>query len=372
MSPAWLQASWELVRASGFTAYLLLTVSVVLGLLLSLRWQSRRWPRLVTNEMHNFLTLWALAFGMVHGLIAWLDPFTRFGLAEVLVPLQSHYRPLWIAFGIVSLYLGLALVLTTWLRPWIGYRLWRALHLLAFLVFAFTTLHGIGTGSDTRTVWGALIYAISVLVVLALTAWRLVRPAGRRARGRPGLAALTAGAAAALALWAGTGPMRAGWNAVANHSAGSGARIALRAPVPAQTLPARFTAPFSGAIRTGGSGDGGELDDGQVDASLTATFSGNTAGGLAVLVAGQRSASGIAIARSQVTLYAADGQAVERGTVRGATGQTLIALVAPVHGRGPILRLAITWRSAGRTLTGRVVTRPFGAVKSAGGGPPDT
>jgi hypothetical protein len=360
VNSVWLAVSWEAVRASGFTAYLLVTASAVLGLLLSLRWQSRRWPRLVTNEMHNFVTLLALAFGMVHGLLAWLDPFTRFGLAEVLVPLVSHYRPLWMAFGIVTLYMLIALLLSTWLRPWIGYRLWRVLHVGAFLVFVFATIHGVGTGSDTRTVWGAGIYAIAVLAVLSLTVWRLLKPAGRRAHSRPGLAALAAAAAVVLALWAMGGPLKSGWNAIANNGHGSGARVAVAAAAP-KPLPTTFSATFSGTMTSQGDGFRGS----DVDISMTGSLTGGATGSMAVLVSGQETFDGVSIAKSQITLYDGDGVAVYRGTIGGATGQTLKATVSPVGTSGTALVLSITWQAQGSSVTGQVSAHPASATAGA-------
>jgi hypothetical protein len=103
------------------TAYILLTLAVALGLALSLHWQSAHRPRLITNDLHRFLTLLSLAFVAIHGLAAWDDPFMRFGWAEVLVPFMSHYRSLWMALGIVAGYLALAVWLSTELRPRIGY-----------------------------------------------------------------------------------------------------------------------------------------------------------------------------------------------------------------------------------------------------------
>ena len=56
----WQAVTWDVARAGGLMAYLLLTLSVALGLALSLRWQRPRWPRLITNELHGFVTLLSL------------------------------------------------------------------------------------------------------------------------------------------------------------------------------------------------------------------------------------------------------------------------------------------------------------------------
>lgn len=102
------------MRASGFVTRGLIPFSVVLGLglglVFSLRSRSERWPRRITNAMHTFVPIVALAFGLVHGRFAWLDPWSRLGLAEVLVPFVSHGRPLWLVSGIVSRHLMLPIL----------------------------------------------------------------------------------------------------------------------------------------------------------------------------------------------------------------------------------------------------------------------
>ncbi|HEV8193528.1 MAG TPA: iron reductase [Ktedonobacterales bacterium] len=170
----WETVTWAVARAGGLTAYVLLTAAVVMGLSLSLRWQSARWPRLINNEWHNYLTLLSLTFVGVHVLAVWVDPFTHFGLTEIWIPLASTYRPQWMAFGIVGLYLGLAIGISTLLRPIIGYQMWRRLHVLTLVLYVLVSIHGIGTGSDTGTWWALSIYAISIGIVGTLVVLRLL------------------------------------------------------------------------------------------------------------------------------------------------------------------------------------------------------
>ena len=174
---SWSAITWDTARAGGLVSYVLLTGAVALGLILRNRWQSSRWPRLVTNELHGYVSLLALVFIVVHVLAVAVDPFTHFGLHAVVVPFATHYRPLWMSLGIVSLYLLLAVWVSSRLRQRIGHRLWRRIHALAFAVYAAATLHGLGTGSDTRTVWAAALYAGQR---------RPRRHAARRQAARPG------------------------------------------------------------------------------------------------------------------------------------------------------------------------------------------
>jgi len=181
MSTIWQTVTWDIARAGGFTAYVLLTLAVAVGLALSTQLQSpSRWPRLLNSELHNFLTLLSTIFLAVHVLAVWVDPFTKFGWKEIFIPLASHYRPEWMALGIVGLYLGIAIGISTWLRPRIGYTWWRRLHVLTLGIFALATLHGIGTGSDTQTWWGLGIYLVSIVLVGLLLYQRLLARANKR------------------------------------------------------------------------------------------------------------------------------------------------------------------------------------------------
>ena len=175
--------TWIVARAAGFTAYGLLTGSVVLGLALGLRWRSPRWPRWATTELHRFVTLLTLVFLGLHVLLLALDGYMRFRPVELLVPFANHYRPLWTGLGVVAAWLALAVWASTWLQGLIGHRAWRRLHLATFVVYAAATVHGLQAGSDGHRPWALTVYAASALMVAGLTAARLAgarRPAAQR------------------------------------------------------------------------------------------------------------------------------------------------------------------------------------------------
>jgi len=232
--------SWEVARVGGLLAYLLATASVVLGLLLSLKAHSARWPRFITNELHQHVTLLGLAFIGVHSLAVLLDPFTGFTLGEVLVPFASHYRPLWIGLGVVGTYLSIAVWLSLYVRRFIGYAWWHRFHLLAFVVFLLGTVHGLGAGSDSSAGWALALYGGSVLAVAALVLVRLGRSLPDRLRG--GFATGVMAIVLAIAMFAVAGPMQPGWNAIANNGNGNGASRAWLAshPVVASGPPRGF------------------------------------------------------------------------------------------------------------------------------------
>ena len=192
MTTIWQEITWTIARAGGFTSYILLTLAVAVGLALSLQLQSpSKWPRLLNSELHNFLTLLSSIFIVVHVLAVWIDPFTRFGWSAIFIPFASSYRTVWIGLGIVALYLGIAIGISTWLRPHIGYKWWRRLHVLTLGIYVIATLHGLGTGSDTQTWWALAIYIGSIALVGPLLMRRLFISRNKKKPAHTAVAATT-------------------------------------------------------------------------------------------------------------------------------------------------------------------------------------
>ena len=176
---------WAIARGAGFSAFVLLTASVVLGLVLSLRLTSPRWPGIVTNEVHRFITSLALWMTALHLTMLLLDSQSGFSLGELLIPFAGEYRPVATSLGILALYTVLAVLVTTKLRSRIGYQRWRRLHGLAFVAYGAALLHGILAGTDSSAGWAVLVYLVSGLVVGGLTIARVARRPGIPPAARP-------------------------------------------------------------------------------------------------------------------------------------------------------------------------------------------
>lgn len=202
--------TWEIARTGGFVAYVLLTASVAFGLALSLGWKGRRWTRFVTNEVHRFITLLALVFTAIHSLAVAVDPFIKMSPPDVLIPFVGTYRPLWVSAGIVATYLLIAIYLSERVRSRIGYTWWRRFHGLAFVAFVLALVHGVATGSDTRSVFGMAIYGASIAVVGGLLGLRLFPEAPKKSRPLGAAAAVLS--AAAIVAFAIVGPLAPGWS----------------------------------------------------------------------------------------------------------------------------------------------------------------
>jgi len=173
---------WLLARASGLTAYVLLTGSVVAGLTVKAKPLGRRIKAAAATDTHRFLALLGLGAVVVHGLVLTLDQTIKMPLAGLLVPGQSPYRPLAVGVGVIAAELMILIYASFSLRRHIGVRNWRRLHYLTFGVFAAATVHGLAAGTDR---WAFGLYAGSVATVTALTTWRVITKGGTTDVPRP-------------------------------------------------------------------------------------------------------------------------------------------------------------------------------------------
>ena len=165
--------TWYVAHAGGLLAYLLLSSSVVAGLLLSGRARLKHWPRFAVEDVHRFLGILAGTFIVIHGGALLVDSYLPFSLGQLLVPGTAPYRPLAAACGVVAAELLAALAVTNRYRKRLPYDWWRRAHMLNFAVWALALVHGLTVGTDALTPWALVLYAGSAWFVLALLVHRV-------------------------------------------------------------------------------------------------------------------------------------------------------------------------------------------------------
>ena len=202
---------WYTTRATGLVALVLLTFSMALGVVSSVRYQRPWLPRFVTAGLHKNASLLALAFTGVHIVTTLADSYAHIQVQDAVIPLVSSYRPLWLGLGAIAFDLMLALTVTSIFRAKISYRTWRVVHWTSYLCWPVAVLHGLGTGSDTPVRWVLLLTLACVAVVTGLIGWRLAsgwpsHPIARLAGALAVVLMLIAGGA-----WLTAGPLQPGW-----------------------------------------------------------------------------------------------------------------------------------------------------------------
>ena len=173
---------WYATRAAGLVTLLLLTMSVLLGVLTAGRFASDRWPRFLTVGLHRNLSLLAVVFLAIHVGTTVVDTYTSIPAAAAFVPFISSYKTAWLGLGAIALDLFIALILTSLARLRLGHRSWRAVHWTAYACWPVALAHGIGIGTDRSTVWVIGLTLACVAAVASAAAWRLA--AGARAGAR--------------------------------------------------------------------------------------------------------------------------------------------------------------------------------------------
>ncbi|HEU5302314.1 MAG TPA: ferric reductase-like transmembrane domain-containing protein [Acidimicrobiia bacterium] len=173
---------WYVARASGIVGWALVTASVVYGLWVSLRLTRRRPRPAWVLDLHRFLGGLSVVFVGVHlaGLAA--DSYAHFGLGELLVPFASSWKPTAVAWGIVGVYLLVAVEATSLLMRRLPRRLWRAIHLSSYGIFAVSTIHMFTAGTDAGNAalqWSA-VAGTTAVVFLTVTRVLSGRPARRQ------------------------------------------------------------------------------------------------------------------------------------------------------------------------------------------------
>jgi DMSO/TMAO reductase YedYZ heme-binding membrane subunit len=353
---------WYLTRASGLVSLVLLSATVVLGIVASVGWTTQRWPRFLSQSMHRNLSLFCLAFVALHVVTTVADGYVPIGFLDAVIPFRTPYRPLWVGFGALTLDMLLAVAITSGLRKRIGVRAWRGVHWLAYLCWPIALLHGLGSGSDTRLSLALMVNVVCVVAVVGAVGWRLVTGRSFAPSRRIVLAVAGALGLIAIGITAAVGPLSPGWSHRAGTSPGLLAELnasfasggssssAASTPAPTQSTTAPSangsvpTPPFTNTV-TGTYRNSAVNQSGQVSVVLSMTPSGTPTMPLTVTLTGTSVNGGVAMSSSQVTW----GQ--DTGSVTALQGSTIGATV-----RGPQgsvhLSMQLNLNQAQGTLSG--------------------
>ena len=173
---------WYVARASGLVSWVLLLTAVVWGMSFAGRMTKRRPPAAWVLDLHRFLGGLAVVFVGVHLTALAADTYVSFGWRELFVPMASTWRPGAVAWGIVALYVLLAIEITSLLMKRLPRRVWHAVHLSSFGLAALATVHGLTAGADAGHPAVRVALAITALVMVVVSPLRLGLPALRARR----------------------------------------------------------------------------------------------------------------------------------------------------------------------------------------------
>jgi predicted ferric reductase len=175
---------WYSTRATGIVALVLLTATMVLGILTAGRLRARSWPAFASADLHKRVSVLTMVFLGIHVLTAVLDTYVNISWASLVVPFASSFQPFWTGLGTVGVDLLMAVAVSSALRGHISAGAWRTIHWLAYGSWPVAMAHSLGEGTDGLKLWMAVLAAVCALAVVGSLAWRVLEY--RRHRQRAG------------------------------------------------------------------------------------------------------------------------------------------------------------------------------------------
>ena len=181
----------------GLTAVVLLTLNILMGLLVSTNYNpAKQWPRRKLPwplfRIHNWTGYFAMCVVCLHVLslsfIQSKDGGAVFPLRDLLLPIWSHEQTLYNVLGGLAFYGFLLVVVTSYLRPKLGYRPWKKLHYTAYFAAASMFVHGTLIDQNLKNASPDLLDGEKVLVegcfalVVAASVWRWRRGTEKQRR----------------------------------------------------------------------------------------------------------------------------------------------------------------------------------------------
>jgi len=171
---------WYVTRASSVIAWVLLTGSVVLGILLSTRVMRKIDNPAWLQDLHRYVSGLALIFVGLHMVSLMLDNFVHFSLAELLVPGATagssvssvQAKTLAVTLGVLAFYLLVAVQVTSWFMNKLPRKFWKGVHYSAYGALVLVTFHAAFSGTDVPQLW---YKTLSIVLIGAAAGAILVR-----------------------------------------------------------------------------------------------------------------------------------------------------------------------------------------------------
>ena len=169
------KAFWYLSRATAISSYLVLWVSMMLGLAITNQLAVNGITRAAIFEIHKFTSIMGLFFALFHAFILIGDQFLHLGILNIIIPFaSSSYRPLWVGLGQVAIYLWAILVISFYVRRQITKKVWRYMHFASFATFLLALSHGITSGTDAGLLSMQGFYWVSGGLFIFMTIYRIL------------------------------------------------------------------------------------------------------------------------------------------------------------------------------------------------------
>jgi DMSO/TMAO reductase YedYZ heme-binding membrane subunit len=184
----------DLSGDAGLVALGLLTLNILLGLLISVKYNPvRAWPhrKINTVKIHNWTGYVALATAILHAVLLLAVSKPAFSVVDVVFPVRSPSQPLENTIGAVALYAVAFVVVTSYYRFELGRKTWKRLHYTAYGAAVLFYVHSLLTDPglrdapidylDGEKVFVELCLVVAVAAVVTRIVYAKKHPKGKKA-----------------------------------------------------------------------------------------------------------------------------------------------------------------------------------------------
>lgn len=179
----------DLSAYAGLVAVGAVTLNILLGLLMALRYSPHRsWPHHRFNyfRIHNWTGYIALATATLHPVILLFNKNPRFHFLDLVYPVHSPSQPLDNIIGAIAFYLLAFVVVTSYLRIRLGRHLWKSFHFSIYFAAASLFWHSLFTDPALKNApvdWfdGGKLFVESCLLLITFISLLRLRHARKKA-----------------------------------------------------------------------------------------------------------------------------------------------------------------------------------------------
>lgn len=156
------QIWWFIARASGTIGWLLLTATVIWGILTPAKLSDKQRPAW-SLDLHRWLAGLTIGFVAIHLAALMADSYVEFTVLDLFIPYVSDWKPFPVALGVLATWILIMVQATSLAMKHLPRRIWRKIHLTSYLAFFLTSLHGTLAGTDAANT----LYQITSIAALA-------------------------------------------------------------------------------------------------------------------------------------------------------------------------------------------------------------
>lgn len=143
--------AWYITRGSGLIAFTFAWLVIFLGVAVRFPVLNRIFSPAYSLSVHHSLAFQVIFFSLLHGISFLFDTHFNPSVADAFIPFWiKSMNPLPLALGILGFYGMVILTVTSWIKPMIPQRVWRAIHFLNILVYGSVIAHALLLGTDLK------------------------------------------------------------------------------------------------------------------------------------------------------------------------------------------------------------------------------